>query len=155
MKNIFLCCAVVAFLSSSPAFAADPSAAQSLPTVQSPTTDFRQLVGEIDLRVLLQHYEKLKTELQETQLQMALHEAGALEPAATQSDKNMTPGERDAALKKHEESMLIETKRLRARFEVLHLLADTTRKEAEALAAELAARRNSANPRATSFQPRS
>jgi hypothetical protein len=150
-------------LLSSSAFAADQAADQPSLTVQSPGADAQQLLGEIDLRVLLQHYEKLKTEIQQTKLQMALQEAGAVDPAtadaakelaAKQYDKTATPEEKDMARKKYEESVRTESEKIKTRFQVLENLADTTRKEVEVLAGVQAARAQ-AIPHPTSFQPHS
>jgi hypothetical protein len=150
MKTMLHCAILAALVLMRPAFAAEPSAAPEI-TFTSPvsTTDPERMILEIDLRVLLQHYEKVKTELNETKLKLALVEGGALDLESAEakqeflvkkSYKGATREELEEIDQKHDRSLLKEQEKMKARVEVLENVAATTRKQAAALAEDLAKR---------------
>lgn len=159
MKNI-LCCSALTLLLLTPFTIAGE---ERTPVSQINVSDPERMLIEIDLRVLLQSYEKLKTELRETELQMALIKVGAFDLATVdakkaladkENDKTITQADLEVAKKKYEESMSREQDRIRSKIQVLELLAADTRHEATRVAKELA-ERTQHESKPADVQPRS
>jgi len=152
MKHILYCSALALFLLAPSAIAGEERA----PVSQINVGDPERMLMEIDLRVLLQSYEKLRTELRESELQMALIEVGAFDLATVdakkaladkENDKTVTQADLELAKKKYEDSMRREQDRIKSKIQVLDELAARTRVEAKAVAKDLMERpQNEAKP---------
>ena len=112
----------------------------------SPPSEPELMLMQIDLKTLLQHYEKLQSEIHEAELQLALVEAGALDPAVAEAKRavaeteNARPEVVEHARRRYSEYKQVEVERLKARHHVLLARAYETREKASTLAKELARR---------------
>jgi hypothetical protein len=162
MKNRLLFLAAFALVL--PAMADEPRQ-----TVEDPhalpvsVSNPERMLMEIDFKVLLRHYEKLKTEIGETEVQLALAEAGELdatmmdaakELALVENDKTASKEDLDRAQRRYKESLAREHDRLRSRLQVLETIVRNVRKEAEFLAQELT-KRTAAESKTAVAQPQS
>ena len=129
-----------------------PAFADDRPQPHSPPSDPETMLMQIDLKVTLQQYEKLRTEAGEAELQLALGGAGTPDPAVGEArkvlaeieerekSKSVTKGELQTA---HENYQLAEAwaeEKLKRRYQVLTDMAARARAEARKLATELAKR---------------
>ena len=144
MKTIRHCLALAALLIALPGFADDKPAPLNL------SSDPETMLMQIDLKVTLQQYEKLRTEAGEAELQLALGEAGTPDPAVGEARKALAEmKEREKSksvsreeLKEADDNYKIAQRRaednLKLRYEVLTKMANRARAEARLLATELA-----------------
>ena len=146
MNPIRHCLTLAAILIALPAFAEDR------PQPHSPPSDPETMLMQIDLKVTLQHYEKLRTEAGEARLQLALGGAGTPDPAVEEARKALTEmnereksksvskEELDEAEKNYKIAEARAAENLKRRYQVLTEMADRARMEARELAKELAKR---------------
>ena len=133
MKPIRHYVTLAAILIALPAFADDKPQPSTLPA------DPETMLLQIDLKVTLQHYEKLRTEAGEAELQLVLGEAGTPDPAIGEARKALAEmKEREKSksvskeeLKEAEDNYKIAQMRaednLKRRYEVLTKMADRAR----------------------------
>ena len=143
MKTIH-CLTLAAILIALPAFADDR------PQPHSPPSDPETMLMQIDLKVTLQQYEKLRTEAGEAELQLALGEAGTPDPAikearmalAEMKEREKSQRVTKEELKEADDNCKIAQIRaeenLKRRYQVLTEMAARARADAHKLATELA-----------------
>jgi len=144
----FPCLILTAFSLVLPAVAEEPSlTTDGARAMTLSAANPRRMLMEIDLKVLLRHYEKLKTEIGETEVQLALASAGdqnaamteaAKALAAVENNKSVTKDDLEKAKVTYGKAIAREHDRLKMRLQVLTDFSSMARKEAEALAQELA-----------------
>ena len=152
MKPIRHYLTLAAFLIALPAFAGDKP--QPLPLPSDPEL----MLMQIDLKVTLQQYEKLRTEAGEAELQLALGEAGTPDPSIEEAHKALAEIREKDKSKRVPEKELKEAEdnckmaeiraeeKLKRRYQVLTDMASRARAEARLLATELAKRAEQAAP---------
>ena len=129
-----------------------PAFAEDRPQPHSPPSDPETMLMQIDLKVTLQHYEKLRTEAGEAELQLALGEAGTPDPAIKEArmalaemkerekSQRVSKEELDEAEKNYKIAEAWAEEKLKRRYQVLTDMAARARAEARKLATELAKR---------------
>lgn len=160
----FHCLILAAFALVLPAVAEEPSLAfDGARALSLSAANPKRMLMEIDLKVLLRHYEKLKTEIGETEVQLALARAGdqdavmtdaAKALAAVENDKGATKEDLERARDRYAVAITKELDRLKMRLQVLTELNAMVRKEAEVLAQELA-KETAAQTKTSFVQPQS
>jgi len=164
VKRNFHCLILAALALALPAFADEKVATtEAWPMSATSLRNPGRLLREIDFKVLLQHYEKLKTEAAETRVQLALVGAGDSNAAITgaekalatvENDKSASKEDLEKAKRKYEDFVAREQARLKTRLSVLEELTAEVRKEAQVIA-EILAKETALEAKTAIAQPQS